>query len=308
MRLHEVEKGDGIGYSMLFRFISTVSGMRLPDAARIVMYHKDFYGKPMTTWTHAAMRGQSSWSVGERELIAATVAKWNSCPFCVDAHGSIAALELGSNLVDAVLRDAQQANISVQLQATFDFLKKLVETPDDLSAGDAQTVLDHEVSGEALEDAIAITALFSITVRCANVFDFMLLDNRDSVRAAKRMLKQGYVFGKNKDLGHPNHQAMAETLRKHVLEDPGKTDVVLRQSIAKRATGGPSLEAPYDEMALLIGNTSYKITDELIKQVVKKSGSEKAAFELITAAAVGAGLYIWAKGFGVLKETDENRT
>lgn len=48
MRLQKVEKGVGFLRSLLIKFISTVAGIRLPDAARIVMYHKDFYGKPMT--------------------------------------------------------------------------------------------------------------------------------------------------------------------------------------------------------------------------------------------------------------------
>src|ERR1700733_6593764 len=109
MRLNEVEKGDGLFHILLFRFISMVSGMRLPDAARIVMYHQGFYGKPMTAWTQAAMRGESSWSVGERELFAAMTAKWNSCTFCVKAHSAIASLALDKTLVTAALEDFRQA-------------------------------------------------------------------------------------------------------------------------------------------------------------------------------------------------------
>jgi hypothetical protein len=67
MRLHEVERGETLSTRLLFNFISFVSGMRLPDAARIVMYDKDFYGDPMTARTHPTMRGISKWSVGERE-------------------------------------------------------------------------------------------------------------------------------------------------------------------------------------------------------------------------------------------------
>lgn len=302
MRLPEVEKGDGFFYCVLIRFISLISGMRLPDAARIVMYHQEFYGKPMTSWTHAAMRGESSWSVGERELIASMVAKWNACPFCLDAHSSIAALELGKPLVKSVLGDFQQAEIQTKLQVTLVFLEKLARSPDDLSIEDAQTVLGNGVSREALQDAIAVAVLFSITVRCANAFNFAMLDNKDSARAAKRMLEQGYVFGKGKIHGRPDHHVLAEILRKRVLEGSGKTDIALRQAIAKRTTENFPLEAPYDELALQIGNAAYKVTDELIKKTVAKSGSEKAAFELIVVAAVGAGLYRWRNGLRVLKQ------
>src|ERR1700733_6952319 len=111
MRLNEVEKGDGLFHILLFRFISMVSGMRLPDAARIVMYHEDFYGKPMTAWTQAAMRGKSDWSVGERELFAAMTAKWNSCAFCVKAHSAIASLVLDEALVGATVENFRQAKL-----------------------------------------------------------------------------------------------------------------------------------------------------------------------------------------------------
>ena len=38
--------------------------MRLPDAARVAFYHKNFFGTPMGAWTQAAMRGPSKWGVG----------------------------------------------------------------------------------------------------------------------------------------------------------------------------------------------------------------------------------------------------
>ena len=301
MRLREVEKGDGFGYRILFGFISMISGMRLPDAARIVMYHKDFYGKPMTSWTQAAMRGKSDWSVGERELMAAMVASWNQCPFCIDAHGSISSLEIGESLVKSTLEDFQHADISPELKTTLVFLKILTQTPGDLSTSDAKKVFDNNVSPQALEDAIAVASLFSITVRCADAFNFELLDDKDSASAAKRMLKQGYVFGKRKPNERAGHQAFAEVLRKRVLEGRGKTDAALRQAIARRVTDNTRIEEPYDTMAMLVAEASYKVTDELIKKVVAKSGSEKAAFELITTAAVSAGLYRWRKGISVMQ-------
>lgn len=309
MRLKRVEKGDGFFRSLLIKFISGVSGMRLPDAARIVMYHRDFYGKPMTAWTHEAMRGESSWSVGERELFAAMTAKWNSCPFCIDAHGAIASLVLDKNLVKAALADFRNANLPPKVDCILEFLENLAKTPDDLTGANVLTPLQNGITTEEMEDAIAVVALFSITARCANAFNFELLNEVDSPKAAKRMLTQGYVFGKGKPEGRPDHRALAEELHKCILEEPGLTDSKLRQAMAKRATGGPAMaESAFDSLALQIGQSSYKITDELIRQVVRKAGSEKAAFELMTAAAVGSGLYLWQKGIGLLKKVVDKST
>jgi len=306
MRLHNVEKGDGFFHALLFRFISMVSGMRLPDAARIVMYHDDFYGKPMAAWTQAAMRGESNWSVGERELFAAMTAEWSSCTFCIKAHSAIASLVLDKTLVAATLEDFRLAKLSSKLHTILVFLEVFAKTPDELTAKHAIAALQNGITPEELEDAMAVVTLFSITVRLADTFNFEIPGDSDFSRAAKRLLEQGYVFGKSKLHGHPDHRALAEVLRKRVLEGPGISDIALRQAMAKRATGGPSVgEAVYDDLAQQIGHAAYNVTDEQVKKVVEKTGNEKAAFELIVAAAVGAGLYRWQKGLGILEETAE---
>jgi len=303
MRLSKVEKGDGFFPALLIKFISMVSGMRLPDAARIVMYHQDFYGKPMANWTQAAMRGESGWSVGERELFAAMTAKWNSCTFCIQAHSAIASLVLDKTLVNAALENFQQAKLPSRLHAILVFLEIFTKTPGELTAEHVNTVLHNGITQQELEDAMAVATLFGITVRLADTLNFAILSDKDSSQGAKRMLAQGYVFGKSKLHGRPDHQALAEVLRKRVLEGPGITDIALRQAIANRATGGPAIgEAAYDDLAQQIGQAAYKVTDEQVKKVIQKIGSEKAAFELIVAAAVGAGLYRWQKGLSILKE------
>jgi AhpD family alkylhydroperoxidase len=129
MRLREIDGGDSFVNRLLINFISLVSGMRLPDAARVALYHKDFFGTPLGEWTQAAMRGSSEWSVGERELMAALVAKWNSCSFCVRAHGAVSAKGLERSTVDAALADYHGAPISEGLKVTLEFLEDMTLRP-----------------------------------------------------------------------------------------------------------------------------------------------------------------------------------
>ncbi|MEO7908248.1 MAG: hypothetical protein ABIV47_01235 [Roseiflexaceae bacterium] len=302
MRLHEVERGDGPFWPLLIRLISLMSGMRLPDAARAVFYHKDFFGDPMSLWTHAAMRGESAWTVGERELIAAMTAKWNACPFCIGAHGAIAAQVLGKPLIETALDDFQHADLPTKLQATLTFLEVLTRRPDILTAEQARLVLGEGVTPEALEDAIAVSVLFNITARCADALKYEMLDDNSFDRAAKRMLVQGYTFGKGKTPAHPDHRALADVVHKRTLDGAGETNVDLRQAMAERAAGGPAVEAPYDDLARQIGEAAYKVTDEQVANVVAQSGSERAAYELIVASALGAGLHRWRRGSNILEE------
>lgn len=301
MRLQEVDRGERLSTRLLFNFISFVSGMRLPDAARIVMYHKDFYGDSMVAWTHPAMRGESKWSVGERELMAAMTAKWNACAFCVGAHSAIASLVLDKAVVQAALTDYKQASLSDKLKAVLGFLEKLERRPAEISANDMELVLAAGVSREEIVDAMAVLTLFSITVRCADTFNFALLNDKELEKSAKRLLSQGYAFGKAKTPPHPDHIACAQELRRHVLEGPGATYPGLRQRMAKRAARGTAIDAPYDELAAQIGEAAYKVTEDQVAKVVQQAGNEKAAFELIVAAAVGAGLYRWDAGLAALK-------
>lgn len=121
MRLPEVERGDGVASRLLIWFISLVSRMRLPDAARVAFYHKDF-GSPLGAWTQAAMRGPSSWTIAERELMAAMVARWNACTFCLGAHRAVAAKQLPSAAVSDALAEFRTAPISNTLKVTLAFL------------------------------------------------------------------------------------------------------------------------------------------------------------------------------------------
>ena len=129
MRLPEIDRGDGFANRLLIKFISMVSGMRLPDAARVAFYHKNFFGVPMGAWTQATMRGPSPWSVSERELMACMVAKWNACAFCVGAHSAVAAKEMQRPAVDEAISDYQTAPISGELKSALAFLEVMTLRP-----------------------------------------------------------------------------------------------------------------------------------------------------------------------------------
>jgi uncharacterized peroxidase-related enzyme len=166
--------------------------MRLPDAARVAFYHKDFFSTPMGAWTQAAMRGPSQWSVGERELMAALVAKWNSCGFCVGAHGAVSAKELAPSTVDAALADYHAAPISDCLRATLGFLEVMTLRPSELTSKNARAVFEAGVGADALKDAIAVGAIFNIITRYANALDFVVPTADEFDRAAGMLLKRGY--------------------------------------------------------------------------------------------------------------------
>ena len=102
--------------------------------------------------------------------------------------------------------------------------------------------------------------------------------------------------------GASEHQRLVQVLRHAALEAPALTEPRLRRGAAERATGGPAIDAPYDALAKQIGEAAYRVTDAQVAEALKAAGSEKAAFEIIAAAAVGAGLQRWELGTKALLE------
>jgi uncharacterized peroxidase-related enzyme len=172
--------------------ISAASRMRLPDAARVAFYDQQFAGRALGAWTQATMRGPSSWTVSERELMAATVAAWNSCPFCVGAHGAVAVRGIPQQTVDATLTDHRSAPISERLRGALTFLETMVQRPDDLGIAHAEAALHAGLTKQDLRDAAAVGALFSIITRYANALDFEIPTHDELTKSADMLLRRGY--------------------------------------------------------------------------------------------------------------------
>ncbi|MQA79395.1 MAG: alkylhydroperoxidase AhpD family core domain-containing protein [Streptosporangiales bacterium] len=192
MRPRVLDHGYGVGQKLLFRLIRLMSGHPVPDAAKITFYRPDFYGTHAKKFTQEAMRGRSTWSVGDRELMAAYVSTVNDCPFCVGAHTATATQAYQDReRVAAVLADLDFAPIDEGLRATLGMLGKLTREGT-LSADDIRAVLSAGVSHQQIEDALAVSFAFNTTDRLANAFAFDVLSQEGFEAGAKYLLKRGY--------------------------------------------------------------------------------------------------------------------
>jgi hypothetical protein len=81
MRVHAIEHGHRLRQKLILGLIRVISGRRVPDVVKTLMYRPEFFGRPQCAWTQAVMRGPSEWSVGERELFAAFTSRLNQCVF-----------------------------------------------------------------------------------------------------------------------------------------------------------------------------------------------------------------------------------
>jgi alkylhydroperoxidase family enzyme len=190
MRLDILNHGYRPATKLLFAIIRLFSGYPVPDAAKLVFYRPDFYGARSKAFTHEAMRGPSDWSVGDRELMAAYVAKVNGSAFCIGAHTATArrAYQDGP-MVAAVLTDLESAPIAEPLRAT---LRMLGELTAEGKVSDMRSVLAAGVTRRQVEDALAVAAAFNTTARLADAFGFDVLSPEGFEAGAKYLLKRGY--------------------------------------------------------------------------------------------------------------------
>lgn len=80
MRLNRVHRGHPLGDKLKLAAMRLMAG-HAPGVVRTMLYRKSFFGQKWSELTQQVMRGQSSWSVGERELFAAFVSRLNQCVF-----------------------------------------------------------------------------------------------------------------------------------------------------------------------------------------------------------------------------------
>jgi uncharacterized peroxidase-related enzyme len=194
MLLKEVDLSGRVNDRMLLRMISWASGKRrkVRSSFRANLDHQVYFGASMGAWTQSAMRGPSAWTIGERELMAALVAKWNACIYCTDVHSVVAAKHVGSASVEAVLANYEAAPISAGLKATLAFLETMTLRPAELTEGDARAVLGRGVSEQSLSDAIAVGAVFNLVTRYVNALNFTIPTADRRRRVAEVLVESGY--------------------------------------------------------------------------------------------------------------------
>jgi alkylhydroperoxidase family enzyme len=192
MRLTILDNGHGFRTKVLFAVMRAVSRLPVPDAVKLNRYRPDFYGMPMRVATQEAMRGASAWSVGDRELMGASVSQMNECDVCTTTHAGVAALAYQDGAkVSAALSDLESAPIEAPLRATLRMLRKLTREHT-VDADDMRAVLAAGVSREQIEDALAVCFTFNTVDRLSRTFGFFVSGPKAFEAGAKFLMARGY--------------------------------------------------------------------------------------------------------------------
>jgi uncharacterized peroxidase-related enzyme len=134
----------------------------LPGITGLLEYRQDS-AQPIRELTQFLLRGPSTLTEGERELIATVVSNGNQCRFCTSAHTATVDLLLGENeTTQKVKQNILTAPVSEKMKALLTIASMVREsgksvTPDAIENAKAEGATDIEI-----HDTVLIAALFCL--------------------------------------------------------------------------------------------------------------------------------------------------
>ena len=93
----------------------------------------------------------------------------------------------------AALEDWRTAPVGERVRAALGFLEKLTLTPADVGRADVEALHAAGLNDQAIEEAIAVAAVFNVIDRLADAFDFKLPSEKDLKLAPRFLLTLGYT-------------------------------------------------------------------------------------------------------------------
>ncbi|HEV2500754.1 MAG TPA: peroxidase-related enzyme [Terriglobia bacterium] len=152
--------------------------------------------KPMRALAEILLRGPSTLSSGERELIAAYVSSQNDCFFCQTSHGAAAAHHLGGDeqLVQDVKRDYRTAAVPEKLKALLTIVGKVQKGGKHVLPEDIEVARKHGATDTEIHDVVLIAAAFCMYNRYVDGLATWAPQEPEAYRQmGRRMAEQGYI-------------------------------------------------------------------------------------------------------------------
>jgi uncharacterized peroxidase-related enzyme len=170
-------------------------GNDAPGIMSLLIYRPET-AKPLLGLAETLLRGPSSLTPGERELIASYVSGLNDCRFCRDSHAAFAAAQLpeGMTLVDQVRADLDTAPVSAKLRALLEIAAAVQRGGKNVRAADVEAARAAGASDQEIHDAVLIAAAFCMFNRYVDGLATTLPDDPGGyTETAELIVKAGYT-------------------------------------------------------------------------------------------------------------------
>ncbi|MER6666535.1 carboxymuconolactone decarboxylase family protein [Amycolatopsis japonica] len=167
----------------------------LPGITALFAYRPET-AAPLGQLAEVLLRGPSSLSVGERELIAAVVSRGNDCTFCSRSHAAVAAeaLEGGMPVVEAAWKDVDGAPVSAKVKALLHVALAVRESGKSVGEDLIETARAEGATDVEIHDTVLIAAAFCMFNRYVDGLATLAVDDQDAYQeAGVRLLANGYT-------------------------------------------------------------------------------------------------------------------
>ncbi|MBS1504473.1 MAG: peroxidase-related enzyme [Bacteroidetes bacterium] len=167
----------------------------LPGIVGLLTYRPET-GKPLTELAEVLLRGSSSLSSGEREIIAASVSYWNKCHFCHTSHAAAAAahLKAGIGLIDEIKAGLPNTEVSEKLRALLHIAHQVQRGGKEVTDEDIAHARSLGATDLEIHDTVLIAAAFCMFNRYVDgLGTWAPVPNEAYAEMGERMAHKGYI-------------------------------------------------------------------------------------------------------------------
>ncbi|MEO5978684.1 MAG: peroxidase-related enzyme [Chryseolinea sp.] len=134
----------------------------LPGITGLLEYRKDS-AEPIRALTQLLLRGPSTMTEGERELIATIVSHNNQCRFCTAAHTAAADRLLGDcSATESIKKDIETAPVSEKMKSLLIIAKQVQQSGKNVTTGSVDRAKNAGATDVEIHDTVLIAALFCL--------------------------------------------------------------------------------------------------------------------------------------------------
>lgn len=166
----------------------------LPGVTGLLEYRKDS-AQPIRELTQILMRGPSTLTEGERELIASVVSNGNQCTFCTTAHTAAADLLIGDHETSQKVKEnIDTAPVSEKMKALLTIASLARESGKNVTTESIDKAKTAGATDIEIHDTVLIAALFCLYNRYVDGMATALpSDNNYYNVLAERLVNHGYA-------------------------------------------------------------------------------------------------------------------
>ncbi|MDT3404912.1 carboxymuconolactone decarboxylase family protein [Mucilaginibacter terrae] len=166
----------------------------LPGIIGLLDYNPET-ARPLLDLAEVLLRGPSTLTSAEREIIASSVSHWNGCHFCHTSHGAaaVAHLKADLNLIDDIKAGLQATKVSDKLRALLHIAHKTASGGKNVLEEDILAARETGATDLEIHDTILIAAAFCMFNRYVDgMATWAPQSNEDYRSMGERLAHVGY--------------------------------------------------------------------------------------------------------------------